>query len=241
MHQASPGSARRARLAEAKLYLVLPSAAADASADRRAAHAARLEHVAREALDGGADIVQLREKDAADAELLELAGDLAQLCREAGALFIVNDSPALAVQSRADGVHVGQEDLPVADARAIVGPEMLVGLSTHARAEIDAATASSADGAPLTDYIGVGPVHETPTKPGRPAVGADLVAYAAAHAAVPFFAIGGLNENNLHEVLEAGATRAVILRAIADAEDPARVARDLHTRLDAAAHAAAAR
>jgi thiamine-phosphate pyrophosphorylase len=128
--------------------------------------------------------------------------------------------------------------MPVEDVRAIVGPEMVIGLSTHARAEIDAVRARAGDGSLLVDYIGVGPVHETPTKPGRPAVGTELVAYASAHARVPFFAIGGLDAGNLHEVLAAGATRAVILRAIAGADDPEQAARELHTKLDAAASSA---
>jgi len=198
----------------------------------------RLERIAREALHGGADIVQLREKHIDDttllhdSEFLPLARELAQLCAQEGALFIVNDSPQLALEAGADGVHVGQNDMPVAEARAIVGPELLIGLSTHAREEIDAVRAIAGDGSPLVDYIGVGPVHETPTKPGRPAVGTDLVAYAAGHASVPFFAIGGLDASNLHEVLDAGATRVVILRAIAAAEDPARAARELRVKLD---------
>src|SRR4029078_7913838 len=115
----------------------------------------------------------------------------------------------VAREAGADGVHVGQDDMPVSQVRALVGEDLLVGLSTHAPAEIDAVDAG------LVDYIGVGPVHETPTKPGRPAVGSELVAYASAHARVPFFAIGGLHEGNLQEVIAAGATRACVLRAIA--------------------------
>jgi thiamine-phosphate pyrophosphorylase len=121
----------------------------------------------------------------------------------------------------ADGVHVGQDDVPLAQARAIVGPDAIVGLSTHAPAEIEAADPS------LVDYIGVGPVHETPTKPGRPAVGTALVRHAAAAARVPFFAIGGLHAGNVAEVVAAGAVRACVLRAIADAADPESAAREL--------------
>jgi thiamine-phosphate pyrophosphorylase len=122
--------------------------------------------------------------------------------------------------------------MPVTDVRELVGPDLLIGRSTHAATEIDAAAPTAADGTPLVDYIGVGPVHETPTKPGRPAVGVELVRYAAAHASVAFFAIGGLNAANIGDVLEAGATRAVVLRAIADAEDPERPARELRALLD---------
>ena len=231
MSEAPAAPSRRARLAGARLYFVLPSAPSRADTD---SHDARLPAIARAAVAGGAGIVQLREKERRDEHIAALASDLARVCAAVGALFIVNDSPTLAVEAGADGVHVGQDDMPVAEARSIVGDEMLIGLSTHARTEIDAVRASERDGSPLVDYIGVGPVHETPTKPGRPAVGTELVAYAAARAAVPFFAIGGLDASNLHEVLEVGATRAVILRAIADSQDPERAARELRAQLDAA-------
>jgi thiamine-phosphate pyrophosphorylase len=151
-----------------------------------------------------------------------------------GALLIVNDRALAAREAGADGVHVGQDDLSVGEARQIVGPDMLVGLSTHAPSEIDAAAPTAADGAPLVDYIGVGPVHETPTKPGRPAVGVELVRYAAANASVPFFAIGGLNAANVRDVLAAGASRVVVLRAIADAADPELAARELRELIDGA-------
>jgi thiamine-phosphate pyrophosphorylase len=115
----------------------------------------------------------------------------------------------------------------VSEVRELVGPDMLIGLSTHTPGQIDARDAAQAD------YIGVGPVHETPTKPGRPAVGIELVRYAVAHARVPFFAIGGLDAGNLDAALEAGARRAVVLRAIAAADDPQRAARALRDLLDA--------
>jgi len=149
--------------------------------------------------------------------------------------LILNDRPDLAVAGGADGVHVGQDDMPVADARALLGDEMLIGLSTHSKAQIDAARESARAGSGA-DYIAVGPVHETPTKPGRPAVGAKLVSYAAAHAGeLPFFAIGGLDRSNLDQVIAAGAERAVVLRAIAAASDPQRAARELRERLAGAA------
>ena len=147
--------------------------------------------------------------------------------RRAGALLIVNDRPHVALAAGADGVHVGQDDMPVAEARKLVGPELLIGLSTHAREEVVALDASQAD------YIGVGPVHETPTKPGRPAVGIELVRYAAEQVRTPFFAIGGLHAGNLAPVLEAGARRAVVLRAIAAANDPQTAARVLRGLLEA--------
>jgi thiamine-phosphate pyrophosphorylase len=216
------GSERRARLAAARLYLVC-----DANPGGR-----ELVDVVRAAVAGGVDVVQLRDKRLPDDELAGVANAARALCERLGALLIVNDRPTVAREVGADGAHIGQDDMPVAEARALLGDDMLIGLSTHAEAEIDAATALDRDGAPLVDYIGVGPVHETPTKPGRPAVGPELVRYAAAHADVPFFAIGGLNEANLDEVLDAGARRVVVLRAIADAEDPESAARALRARLD---------
>ncbi|HWF33489.1 MAG TPA: thiamine phosphate synthase [Solirubrobacteraceae bacterium] len=220
------GSERRARLAAARLYLVC-----DASPGGRA-----LPDVLRGAIAGGVQVVQLRDKQLGDEELTAVASAARALCERLGALLIVNDRPLVAREAGADGAHVGQDDMPVADARELLGADMLLGLSTHAPAEIDAAVASADDGTPLVDYIGVGPVHETPTKLGRPAVGVELVRYAAAHASVPFFAIGGLDARNVGDVLGAGATRIVVLRAIADAEEPERAARELSALLGVASN-----
>jgi thiamine-phosphate pyrophosphorylase len=222
MPTADLGAERRARLAAAKLYLVC-----DAKPGGR-----ELPDVIRPAIAGGVQVVQLREKELGDEELVAVANAAHALCERLGALLIVNDRPLVARESGADGLHVGQDDMHVAEARELVGPDVLIGLSTHAPEEIDAAAPASDDGTPLVDYIGVGPVHETPTKPGRPAVGTELVRYAAEHAAVPFFAIGGLDSTNLGEVLDAGASRVVVLRAIADAEDPQAAAEALRARLD---------
>jgi thiamine-phosphate pyrophosphorylase len=211
------GSERRERLAAAQLYLVC-----DANPGGRP-----LPDVLHPAIAGGVQVVQLRDKLLGDEELTAVANAAHALCERLGALLIVNDRPLVAREAGADGAHVGQDDMPVADARELLGPDMLIGLSTHAPAEIDAAVASASDGTPLVDYIGVGPVHETPTKLGRPAVGVELVRYAAAHASVPFFAIGGLDAGNVPDVLSAGATRIVVLRAIADTEDPEGAAREL--------------
>jgi thiamine-phosphate pyrophosphorylase len=213
-----PGADRRARLAAARLYLVspVPGDPPDPSG---------LPDLLRAAVAGGVEIFQLREKRMPDDELTAVADALRALCQRIGALLIVNDRPGVAAEAGADGVHVGQEDLPVDEVREIVGPEMLIGLSTHSQAEIDAVDPG------LVDYIGVGPVHETPTKEGRPAVGIELVRYAAANARVPFFAIGGLNTGNIGEVTAAGAERAVVLRAIAAAADPEAAARELRAAL----------
>jgi thiamine-phosphate pyrophosphorylase len=211
MASTSPGGSPRERIAAARLYLVLGSAPG----------AGELPDVLRAAAAGGVDVVQLREKDLPDDELASVAHAARILCEKLGMLFVVNDRPHVAADVLADGVHVGQDDMPPADARAIVGEDAIVGLSTHAEAEIDAVDPA------LVDYIGVGPVHATPTKPGRPAVGVELVRYAAANARVPFFAIGGLDAGNAGEVLAAGAQRIVVLRAIADAREPEGTAREL--------------
>jgi thiamine-phosphate pyrophosphorylase len=216
------GSERRARIAAARLYLVCDA--------KPGGH--ELADVIRAAVAGGVDVVQLRDKQLADDELVAVANAARALCERIGALLIINDRPLVAREAGADGAHVGQDDMPVADVRALLGEEMLIGLSTHAESEIDAALPSDADGAPLVDYIGVGPVHETPTKLGRAAVGVELVRYAATHAHVPFFAIGGLREQNVGDVLDAGAQRIVVLRAIADADDPQAAASALRARLD---------
>jgi thiamine-phosphate pyrophosphorylase len=206
-----PASARRDRLAAAQLYLVC-----GAEPD-----GCELPTLLRGAISGGVDIVQLREKHLPDEELASIARAARTLCESLGVLLIVNDRPWVAREAGADGIHVGQDDIPVADVRELVGPDMLIGLSTHSPEQIDAVDVS------VVDYIGVGPIHETPTKPGRPAVGTELIRYAAAHAPVPFFAIGGLHEGNLADALAAGATRVCVLRAITGAGDPERAARAL--------------
>jgi thiamine-phosphate pyrophosphorylase len=164
------------------------------------------------AVSGGVDLVQIRDKGFADPELVPVLHEARQVTRRLDVPLVVNDRPDLAALVGADYVHVGQDDLPVEVARRFgVG----VGLSTHAPEEIDRAEA---------DYIGVGPVYATPTKEGRPAVGPELVRYAAAHARQPWFAIGGIDETNVAEVVAAGARRIAVVRAIGDAPDPERAA-----------------
>jgi thiamine-phosphate pyrophosphorylase len=182
------------------------------------------------ALRGGADMIQLREKAPRCAEeLISLSVPFRRSAEEHGALFILNDRPDLVDACAADGAHVGQEDMPVAEARALAGPEAIIGLSTHCPAEIDAAC--TAEGHQRPDQISVGPVWATPTKEGRPATGIDLVAHAARAATIPWFAIGGIDPENVSAVIDAGAERVVVVRAIRDASDPEVAARALSTAL----------
>ena len=197
-------------LARARLYYVTD----DVSGERLEA-----------ALSGGVDIVQLRLKDAADVEILEGARVVRSACDRHDVLFVLNDRPDLVEACRADGVHVGQGDASPSLARKTVGPERIVGLSTHSRAQIEAAV-----GEPV-DYIAVGPVFQTPTKPGRLPVGRELVRFAAQTVRLPWFAIGGIDTRNAAEVLAAGAERLAVVRAIRDAADPAQAARTLRTAL----------
>jgi thiamine-phosphate pyrophosphorylase len=201
----------RERLQRAQLYLVVEAAA---------------ERVLPAALRGGVDMVQLRDKDVRDEELLGAAARFRAICDEHGALFWLNDRPDLALAANADGVHVGQGDRPVAEVRDQVGPDVLVGLSTHAPEQFDAALSSQAD------QLSVGPVWETPTKAGRPATGLDYVRYAADHGGErPWFAIGGIDMGTVGQVVAAGARRIVVVRAIRDAEDPERAAAALRGAL----------
>ncbi len=177
--------------------------------------------VVESALKGGIAIVQYREKTADDEERLQIAKAMRSLCHQYDALFIVNDRVDIAAASDADGVHLGQHDLPMDAARKILGPNKIVGRSTTNPDELKRALDEQAD------YIGVGPVHETPTKPGKSASGNEYVRYAAQHATMPWFTIGGLNAENLGPTLAAGATRVAVVRALMQADDPAAVARSL--------------
>ncbi len=182
------------------------------------------------ALAAGAGAIQLREKEPRCAEeVISYAEPFARAARRHGAIFILNDWPDLARQAGADGVHVGQEDASVAEARRLAGPGAIVGLSTHSPAQLDAACAARGDARP--DYVSVGPGWETPTKAGRAAAGLEYVRYAAKHATLPWFAIGGIDASNVRRVVEAGATRIVVVRAIRDAADPGAAARELREAL----------
>lgn len=202
---------------DAQLYLVAPARLA----------AGELADLVPELADAGVDLIQLREKGMEAGDVLRLGGPVLEACKEAGVPLVVNDRPDVALALQADGVHVGQNDLPIEFARRFFG-DGIVGLSTHAAGEVDRALARS----DLIDYFVVGPCFETPTKPGRPAAGLDLVRYVAEqHTTLPWFAIGGINESNLDEVTGAGATRIVVVRAITEAADPAGAAAGLKQRL----------
>jgi thiamine-phosphate pyrophosphorylase len=164
-------------------------------------------------LGAGVDIVQLREKAAEAGDLLRWGEVFREAASRHGALFTLNDRPDVALALGADAIHVGQNDLPAAWARRVMGPDGIVGLSCHSAADHAAAPAEA-------DYLTAGPVHATPTKPGRPGTGLDLVRNAAATVERPWFAIGGIDPSNVGQVVDAGATRIVVVRAVTEADDP---------------------
>ena len=208
----------RSRLATARLYLVAPARLA----------AGTLAELVPELAAAGVDLVQLREKEMEGGDIVREGAPIGDACRAAVIPFIVNDRPDVALALDADGVHLGQNDLPVAAARTIVGVDAIVGLSTHATSEIDAAVPSEG----IVDYLSVGPVQETPTKPGRPGTGLDLVRYAAGAVAMPWFVTGGMAPGTLPAAMEAGARRIVVVRAITEAPDPVATASRLREMLE---------
>jgi thiamine-phosphate pyrophosphorylase len=210
----------RTRLSAARLYLCTDAR------QRQGDLAGFLDAV----LGAGVDIVQLRQKGLEAAHEMTLLAAFRRACDRHAALLAVNDRADIARAVGADVLHLGQDDLPVAMARQIVGPGTLLGLSTHS-AEQAAAAGAAAD----VDYFCAGPVWPTPTKPGRPAPGLGLVRYAASLGApVPWFAIGGIDAVSIGEVLDAGARRVVVVRAITEAADPAAAAAALAARIRAA-------
>jgi thiamine-phosphate pyrophosphorylase len=217
------GGERRARLAAARLYLCTPIRP-------------DLGGFADAVLAAGVDVIQLRDKRAEAGPLLEAAEVLRAAADRHGALFAVNDRADVALAAGADVLHLGQDDLPMAWARRVLGEGVLLGRSTH---DLDQARRAVAE---AWDYLVVGPVWATATKPGRPAVGTGLVrAVAGLGPPVPWFAIGGIDEANLGEVTGAGAGRVVVVRAITDAPDPAAAAGGLRRRLDVPAQTAVPR
>lgn len=181
------------------------------------------------AVRGGVDMIQLRDRSlAGDDEIKRAAEPFAATAEEHGIPFVLNDRPDLVPAAGAHGVHVGQDDMTPEDARQMIGPDRILGLSTHAPHQGLEAAAH-----PDVDYLSIGPVHETPTKPGRPAAGLGYVRWAAQDAKVlkPWFAIGGLNRDTLPEVVALGARRIVVVRAITEADDPEQAARELKAAL----------
>ena len=213
------GPLRRERLRTARLYLCCGARP----------HGDDAEGLLRSALGGGVDILQLREKELGRPDIERAAGTFRRVCDTFSALFIVNDDPDLARACDADGVHLGQDDMPVAAAREVLGPEAIIGLSTHSEEQIDAAASEP------VDYISVGPIWETPPKAGRPATGLELIHTASEIARQPWFAIGGIDPGNVNEVVRAGAQRICVVRAIRDAEDPRAAATALFAAVDPAA------
>ncbi|HET6999435.1 MAG TPA: thiamine phosphate synthase [Solirubrobacterales bacterium] len=214
----SVGPLRQERLRTARLYFVCDARPGGEDP----------EPLLRAALSGGVDIVQLREKELDRDEIERSAATFRRVCDTYSTLFIVNDDPDLARACDADGVHVGQDDTSVEEARELLGPDAIIGLSTHSPEQI-----AAAEERPI-NYMSVGPIWETPTKAGRPAVGLDLITHAAEHATHPFFAIGGIDPSNAAQVVEAGATRLCVVRAIRDATEPTAVAEALRRALGAA-------
>ncbi|GAB3982576.1 thiamine phosphate synthase [Actinoallomurus acanthiterrae] len=210
----------RARLDRARLYLCTD--ARERQGD--------LEEFLDAALAGGVDIVQLRQKGLEARQEIEYLSAFRAACEKHGALLAVNDRADIAHAVRADVLHLGQDDLPVPAARAVVGQDVLIGRSTHSEAQASAAAAE-----PGVDYLCAGPTWPTPTKPGRPAPGLGLLEYVARHRSTrPWFAIGGIDAGNLDQVLATGARRVVVVRAITEADDPRAAAAEFARRLHAA-------
>lgn len=207
------GYERQQKLRQSTLYLV--TSPSD-----------HLLEVVEAALQGGLSLVQYRDKETDDLTRIENAKRLKQLCHRYDALFIINDRIDLALAVDADGVHLGQDDVPIALARQLLGSQRIIGRSTHSPEEMHRAIEEGAD------YIGVGPVYETPTKAGRPAAGLEYVRHAAAQAALPWFAIGGISADNLDAVLSAGAERVAVVRAIMAAEEPTLMTQYFVSQLD---------
>jgi thiamine-phosphate pyrophosphorylase len=177
---------------------------------------------------GGVDVVQLRDKRLDARPLLERAAVVGAVCRTAGVPFVLNDRPDLALAVGADGVHVGQDDAPVALARRILGPDAIIGLSTHSLADLDGAAAED------VTYISAGPVEETPTKPGRAGTGLDYVSRANAHSTVPVFVTGGVTPEKIPALVAGGVRHFVVVRALTNAPDATSAARALRDAIDRA-------
>jgi thiamine-phosphate pyrophosphorylase len=205
----------RAKVDAARLYLVTDGRDGGAG----------LHEFLEAVLGAGVELIQLREKELEAGPILERAEIFREVCERHGVPFIVNDRADLALAARADGVHLGQDDLPIPVARHVLGRNAIVGRSTHDPEQVRRAQDED------VDYVAVGPVHETPTKPGRPAAGIDLLPVAAKTLTKPWFAIGGIDAGNIPAVREAGARRVVIVRAITLAADPAAAVAEIERAL----------
>lgn len=211
-----PTSLRKISFQGCRLYVIV---------DRAALGGKDPVAVARAAIQGGADCIQWRDKKASDSEFLACARDLRVLTREAGTIFVVNDRVAVAMLVEADGVHLGHEDLPVPEVRRLAGGSLAIGRSTHSLAQ---AKQAELDGA---DYIAVGPIFSTPTKPGYPAVGLELIRQVKTAIQIPWVAIGGIDQSTLPLVLSAGSKRVAVVRAVAGASNPEAAARQFKEQL----------
>jgi thiamine-phosphate pyrophosphorylase len=209
------GQSARERLRHAQLYLLVSKGSCAAS----------IEWTIREAVAGGVSIVQLREKDKTDRQLLEIANDVRQVTREVSALFIMNDRPDLAALVQADGVHLGQDDLPIHEARKIIGPDRLIGISTHEPKQLEQAILAGAD------YVGAGPTFGSKTKTFEVLAGPAYLRHVHATTSLPAFAIGGIGPDNIHLVVEAGLRRVAVGHAICQAEEPQAIARQMLSAL----------
>jgi thiamine-phosphate pyrophosphorylase len=209
------GADARSRLAGARLYVLLTAASCRAALDWTIAEAAA----------GGADVIQLREKNLSDRELLSRARDVRRWTAKAGVLFIVNDRPDIARLADADGVHLGQDDLPIRDARRVIGPDLLIGVSTH---NLDQVRQAVLDGA---SYLGVGPTFPSQTKTFESFAGLEFVRAAAAETSLPSFVLGGVTAANIGQVVAAGGRRVAVSGALANAEEPRAAAAALRAAL----------
>jgi thiamine-phosphate pyrophosphorylase len=177
-------------------------------------------------IEGGVDVVQLRDKDLEARRILERAAVVGEVCQALGVPFVLNDRPDLALEAGADGVHVGQEDAPVSLARRILGPDAIVGLSTHSAEDLDGALGQD------VTYLSAGPVEATPTKPGRPGTGSGYVSLATERASVPVFVTGGVTPETIPALATAGVRRFVVVRYLTQAPDARRAARALRDAID---------
>jgi thiamine-phosphate pyrophosphorylase len=189
--------------------------------DKKALKGRDMIHAVSRSLDAGVEIIQFRDKESSDRDFFETGKKIKKLTEGKKVLFIVNDRVDMAVALGADGVHLGQDDIPVEKAREALGKNKIIGLSTHSLEQIREAAEKG------LDYVAVGPVFATPTKPGYKAVGLELVAKAKKELNIPVVGIGGINESNINEVMNAGADKAAIVRAVLSADDPFEAAKKL--------------